>query len=237
MTTPHIAASPGDFAPVVLMPGDPLRAKYIADRFLESPREVNAVRNMLGYTGTFRGAPVSVMGHGMGIPSISIYATELVREFGVKVLLRVGSCGAVLPDVKLRDVIVALGASTDSKCNRMRFMDHDYAAVADFTLARQAVEAAERMGRPVRVGNVFSADLFYSPQPQMFDVMERLGVLGVEMECAGLYGLAAEFGARALGLLTVSDHIRRHEKLSPAERQSSFDEMIEIALDVAHRAA
>jgi len=236
MTTPHIAAAPGDFAPVVLMPGDPLRAKYIAERFLEAPREVNAVRNMLGYTGTYRGAPVSVMGHGMGIPSVSIYATELVREFGVKVILRVGSCGAVLPEVKLRDVIVALGASTDSKCNRMRFMDHDFAAVADFTLARHAVEAAERLGRSVRVGNVFSADLFYSPQPQLFDVMERLGVLGVEMECAGLYGLAAEFGARALGLLTVSDHIRRHEKLSPAERQTSFDEMIEIALDVAHRA-
>ncbi len=217
------------------MPGDPLRAKYIADRFLDDPREVNAVRNMLGYTGSFRGAPVSVMGHGMGIPSVSIYATELVREFGVKVLIRVGSCGAILPDVKLRDIIVALGASTDSKCNRMRFMDHDFAAVADFGLARQAVEAAERLGRPVRVGNVFSADLFYSPQPQMFDVMERLGVLGVEMECAGLYGLAAEFGARALGILTVSDHIRRHEKLSPAERQTSFDEMIEIALDVAHR--
>lgn len=236
MTTPHISAEPGDFADVVLMPGDPLRAKYIAEKYLEAPRQVNAVRNMLGFTGTFRGKPVSVMGHGMGIPSVSIYMTELIKDFGVKVILRVGSCGAVRRDVKLHDVIVALGAGTDSKVNRMRFLDHDFPAVADFGLARLAVEAAEASGRPVRVGNIFSADLFYSPQPQAFDAMEKMGILAVEMEAAGMYGVAAEFGARALALLTVSDHIRTGEKLSPAERQTSFDEMIQLALEVAHRA-
>lgn len=231
MSTPHISAAPGDFAPVALMPGDPVRAAYIAERFLEKPRQVNAVRNMLGFTGTYRGRAVSVMGSGMGIPSLSIYATELVREYGVKVLVRVGSCGALHPDVKLHDIVVALGAGTDSKCNRMRFADHDFPAVADFELARRAVEEAGRLGRKVRVGSVFSADLFYSPQPAFFDTLEKLGVLGVEMEAAGLYGVAAEHGARALALLTVSDHIRRGEKLSPEDRARSFDAMIELALE------
>jgi len=235
MPTPHISAAPGEFSDVVLMPGDPLRAKHIAERFLEAPRQVNAVRGMLGFTGTYRGRPVSVMGHGMGIPSISIYATELVKEYGVKVLMRVGSCGAVQPDVKLRDVIVAIGAGTDSKVNRLRFLDHDFPAVADFGLVRRAVEAAEQQKKAVRVGNIFSADLFYSPQTQMLDIMEKMGILAVEMEAAGLYGLAAEYKVRALTLLTVSDHIRTGEHLSPEARQTSFNEMIEIALDVAAR--
>jgi len=211
MPTPHISAAPGEFSDVVLMPGDPLRAKHIAERFLEAPRQVNAVRGMLGFTGTYRGRPVSVMGHGMGIPSISIYATELVKEYGVKVLMRVGSCGAVQHDVKLRDVIVAIGAGTDSKVNRLRFLDHDFPAVADFGLVRRAVEAAEQQKKSVRVGNIFSADLFYSPQTQMLDVMEKMGILAVEMEAAGLYGLAAEYKARALTLLTVAHHIRTRE--------------------------
>lgn len=219
------------------MPGDPLRAKHIAEKFLEAPRQVTAVRSMLGFTGTYRGRRVSVMGHGMGIPSVSIYATELIKDYGVKVVMRVGSCGALRADVKLRDVIVAIGAGTDSKVNRMRFLDHDYPAVADFGLVRRAVEAAEQLKKPVHVGNVFSADLFYSPQPQMFDVMEKMGILAVEMEAAGLYGLAAEYKARALTILTVSDHIRTGEHLSADERQTSFNEMIEIALDVAAREA
>lgn len=234
MTTPHIAAQPGDFAEVVLMPGDPLRAKYIAERFLENPRQVTAVRSMLGFTGVFRGKKVSVMGHGMGIPSISIYATELATKYGVKVLMRVGSCGAVLPDVKLRDVIVAVGASTDAKINRLRFMDHDFAAVADFTLARRAVDAAEKLSLPVRVGTVFSTDLFYHPQPALVDLLEKYKVLGIEMEAAGLYSVAAETGTRALTLLTVSDHIRTGDHLSPDERQTTFDAMISVALEVAH---
>jgi purine-nucleoside phosphorylase len=233
MPTPHISAVPGDFAEVVLMPGDPLRARYIAQRFLEGAREVTAVRNMYGYTGTWQGRRISVMGHGMGIPSMSIYATELVKEYGARVLIRVGSCGAIRLDVPMRSVIVALAAGTDSKVNRMRLLDHDFPAVADFTLARRAVEAAERRSRTVRVGSVFSSDLFYHSQTQLFDVLERMGMLAVEMEVAGLYGVAAEHGARALALLTVSDHLRLGEHLSPADRQTTFDEMIEVALDIA----
>jgi len=233
MPTPHISAAPGDFAEVVLMPGDPLRARFIAEKFLESPREVTAVRNMYGYTGTYQGRRISVMGHGMGIPSISIYATELIKEYKARVLIRVGSCGSIRQDVPLRSVIVATGAGTDAKINRMRFMDHDFPAVADFGLVQRAVESAARRGRQVKVGSVFSSDLFYHPQAGLMETLAKMGMLGIEMELAGLYGLAAEYGARALGLLTVSDQILTHEALSPAERQTSFSEMIEIALDVA----
>ncbi len=233
MPTPHINAQTGDFADVVLMPGDPLRAEHIAQTFLADHRRVTDVRNMWGYTGTWQGKRVSVMAHGMGIPSCSIYATELIQEYGVKRVIRVGSCGALDPDVRLGDVIVAQGASTDSKVNRVRFMDHDFAAIADFALLHQAVHAAKELKVPVRVGNVFSSDLFYSPQAAMFDVMQKMGVLGVEMEAAGLYGLAAEFGARALCLLTVSDHIRLKQHMSSEDRRTSFDAMIRVALGVA----
>lgn len=233
MATPHINAQPGDFAETVLMPGDPQRAEYIATTFLEGARRVTDVRNVWGYTGTWQGRPVSVMAHGMGIPSCSIYATELVREYGAKNLIRVGSCGALAAEVKLGDVIIAMGASTDSKVNRVRFRDHDFAALADFGLVERAVAAARAAGVPVRVGNVFSADLFYSPDESMFDVMEKHGILGVEMEAAGLYGVAAEEGVRALTIVTVSDHIRRHEHLSSEERSTSFSSMIRVALDAA----
>ncbi|MCP3168718.1 purine-nucleoside phosphorylase [Myxococcus qinghaiensis] len=233
MATPHISAAPGDFADVVLMPGDPLRARYISERFLTDAQGVTSVRNMFGFTGTYQGRRVSVMGHGMGVPSISIYATELVKVYGARVLIRVGSCGALRPDVKLRDVIVATGAGTDSKVNRMRLLDHDFAAVPDFQLARWAMEAAERRNKAVRAGTVFTSDLFYHPQEQLTAALVRMGVLAIEMEVAGLYGVAAEFGARALALLTVSDHLQTGEALSPQDRQTSFDEMIELALDVA----
>ncbi len=233
MPTPHINARPGDFAETVLMPGDPQRAEHIANTYLDGATRVTDVRNVWGYTGNYKNKRVSVMAHGMGIPSCSIYATELVREYGVKNLIRVGSCGALAADVKLGDVILALGASTDSKVNRLRFMDHDFAAIADFGLVERAVAAARAAGLPMRVGNVFSADLFYSPQPEMFDVLERLGVLGIEMEAAGLYGVAAQEHVRALTILTVSDHIRRNESLSSEERRTSFDSMIRIALDAA----
>lgn len=226
-------AQPGDFADAVLMPGDPMRAEHIAIQFLTDARRVTEVRNMYGYTGHYRGERVSVMAHGMGIPSCSIYATELIREYGVKKLIRVGSCGALGPDLELGDVILAIGASTDSKVNRTRFMDHDFAAVADYGMLESAVTAARASGVEARVGNVFSSDLFYSAQPQMFDVMESMGVLAVEMEIAGLYGVAAENSARALGILTVSDHIRRKEHMSPEQRTSSFDAMIHIALETA----
>ncbi|WP_413735360.1 purine-nucleoside phosphorylase [Sodalis sp. RH21] len=231
MATPHINAERGDFADVVLMPGDPLRAQHIANTFLTRPREVNNVRGMLGYTGGYKGRDISVMGHGMGIPSCSIYTKELITEFDVKQIIRVGSCGAVRADVHVRDVVIGMGACTDSKVNRMRFKDHDYAAIADYGMLRHAVDAARAAGVNVRVGNLFSADLFYTPDPDMFNVMEKYGILGVEMEAAGIYGVAAEFGARALAICTVSDHIRSGEALSAADRQTTFNEMIEIALE------
>ncbi|OOF37791.1 purine-nucleoside phosphorylase [Rodentibacter rarus] len=229
--TPHINAPEGAFADSVLMPGDPLRAKYIAETFLDDVKEVTNVRNMLGFTGTYKGRKISVMGHGMGIPSCSIYAKELITEYGVKKIIRVGSCGAVKMDVKLRDVVIGLGACTDSKVNRIRFKDNDFAAIADFGLASAAVAAAKEKGIAVKVGNLFSADLFYTPDVEMFDVMEKYGILGVEMEAAGIYGVAAEYGVRALTICTVSDHIRTHEQTSAEERQLTFNEMIEIALE------
>jgi purine-nucleoside phosphorylase len=231
MATPHINAEVGDFAKTVLLPGDPLRAKYIADTFLENVRQVNDVRNMLGFTGTYKGKEVSVMGSGMGIPSCSIYAKELITEYGVENIIRVGTCGAVSRDVKVLDVIIGLGASTDSKVNRMRFSGHDLAAIADYGLLRKAVDAAEALNVEVKVGNIFSADLFYTPTPEMFDTLEKYNIYGVEMEAAGLYGVAAEFGAKALTILTVSDHIRTGEVTTSQERQTSFSEMIYIALD------
>jgi purine-nucleoside phosphorylase len=231
MPSIHINAAPGDFAAAVLMPGDPLRAKYIAETYLDDARQVTDVRNMLGFTGKYSGIPVSVMAHGMGIPSASIYATELIREYGVKRLIRVGSCGTVHPEVSLRDIIIAMGASTDSGVNRMRFGGHDLAALADFDLLRTAARAAEKRGLSFHVGNIFSADLFYTPQPGLFDLMEKYRILGIEMETAGIYTLAAELGAEALAMCTVSDDIRKGEAMSSADRQTSFDQMIELALE------
>ena len=231
MPTPHIAAEKGDFAEAILLPGDPLRAKYIAETFLTDARQVTAVRNMLGFTGTYVGMPVSVMGTGMGIPSASIYVTELIDEYDVKRLVRVGSCGGISRGVAVRDVIVGIGASTDSGVNRARYAGWDYSATADFELARTAVLAAQEAGVTVRVGNIHSADLFYNPVADAFDVMERMGVLAVEMEAAGIYGAAAEKGARALTILTVSDHVRTGESTTSDERERSFDDMVKIALE------
>ncbi|MEX1125270.1 MAG: purine-nucleoside phosphorylase [Acidimicrobiia bacterium] len=235
MPTPHISAEKGAFAPSILLPGDPLRAKHIADTYFDQAREVNAVRNMLGYTGTFQGMPISVMGTGMGIPSASIYATELISEYGVERLVRVGSCGGILPSVKIRDVILAIGACTDSGVNRVRYGGLDFAATADFGLLRAAADAAAARGVAVKVGNVHSVDLFYNPDPAAFDRMEAMGVLAVEMEAAGLYGVAAEKGARALTIATVSDHVRTGESTTSEERQQTFDEMVGIALDAILR--
>jgi purine-nucleoside phosphorylase len=231
MPTAHLSAAPGDFADAVLLPGDPLRARHIAERCFEDLRQVNEVRGALGFTGTYRGMPVSVLGTGMGIPSASIYATELVAEYGVTRLVRVGSCGAVQDDIAMRDVILASGACTDSGVNRARYAGLDFAAIADFGLLRTAAEAAESRGVAVRVGNIHSADLFYEPRGELFETMEKMGVLAVEMEAAGIYGVAAERGARALTVLTVSDHIKTGEKASSQERQTTFDEMVDVALD------
>ena len=236
MTAIHINAQPGEFAETVLMPGDPLRAKYIAETFLDGARQVTDVRNMLGFTGAYQGNPVSVMAHGMGIPSASIYATELIRQYDVKRIIRVGSCGTVHPEVRLRDIVIAIGASTDSGVNRTRFGGHDLAAVADFGLLQHAVRVARKKKLRFHVGNIFSADLFYTPEPELFDLMEKYRILGIEMETAGIYTIAAEFGAEALAICTVSDLIRSGEALSSADRQTSFDQMIELALETAaHR--
>ncbi len=235
MATKHINAEPGDFAATVLMPGDPLRAEYIAKTYLDTPRRVTDVRNMWGYTGTYQGKPISVMGHGMGIPSVSIYATELITEYQVKRLIRVGSCGTVNPSVKLRDIVIGMGACTDSNVNRIRFGGYDYAAIANFNLLRRAVECAEHGKLNFHVGNLFSADLFYTPDPAMFDQMAKYNILGVEMESAGIYPLAVEHGVEALGICTVSDDIRSGAALSTIDRQTSFDEMIRLALDCATR--
>lgn len=231
MATPHIEAKQGEFAKTVLMPGDPLRAKFIADNFLENVKCVTRVRNILGYTGTYKGKPISVMGSGMGIPSISIYATELYKDYGVESIIRIGSCGAVRDDVKIRDIIIGMGASTDSNVNRMRFNNVDFAALADFSLLKKVVDTAERLSQDVRVGNIFTADLFYTPQPEMFKTMEKYGVLAVEMEAAGLYGVAAEFGKKALTVLTVSDHIKTGEQTTADERETTFKDMMELTLE------
>jgi purine-nucleoside phosphorylase len=234
MPTPHIEAEPGDFAEAVLLPGDPRRAEHIAERHLAGARRVTAVRNMVGFTGEHRGLPVSVMGTGMGIPSMSIYATELVRFYGARRLIRVGSCGGVSSRLGLRDVIVAIAAATDSTVNRRRYRGWDFAAAADFHLARAAVDGAARLGIPVTVGIVHSSDLFYSPGDDATEVMDRMGVLAVEMEAAGLYGIAAETAARALALLTVSDLVRSGEELSREDRERTFDDMVEVAFEALH---
>ncbi|TCB98877.1 purine-nucleoside phosphorylase [Micromonospora zingiberis] len=228
----HIGAKPGEIAERVLMPGDPLRAKWIAETFLEGASCYSTVRGMLGFTGRWNGVEVSVQGSGMGMPSASIYAHELVNEYGVKSLIRVGSCGALTEDLQLRDVIAASGSSTDSNMNRVRFDGLiDYAPVADFGLLRTSVEVAERRGIAMRVGPILAADAFYTDRPDLYDRLADYGVLAVEMESAALYTIAARFKARALTLLTVSDHIKTGEKTTSQEREQTFSQMVEIALD------
>lgn len=234
MGTKHMNAAPGDFADTVLMPGDPLRAKYIAENFFDDAREVTNVRNMLGFTGTFDGHPISVMAHGMGIPSVSIYVHELVTAYQVKRIVRVGSCGTVLRDMPLRDLIIGQGACTDSSVNRMRFGGYDYAPIADFTLLRAAADAAAKQGVRHHIGNLFSADLFYTPDVAMFDKMEHYGIMGVEMEAAGIYPICIEHGVAALAMCTVSDNIRTDEALSAEDRASTFDDMIRVALHTVY---
>ncbi len=231
MPTPHLSAAPGQFADTVLLPGDPLRARHIAERCFDDPEQVNEVRGALAYTGSYQGMPISVLGTGMGIPSASIYTTELVREYGVQRLVRVGSCGAVQEKLELRDIVLAVGACTDSGVNRARYDGLDFAATADFHLLRAAVEAAEGRDQAVAIGNVHSADQFYDPRGTLVETMRGMGVLAVEMEAAGIYGVAAEHGVRALTVLTVSDHILRDQQTSSDERERTFDDMVDIALD------
>ena len=233
MATKHMNAAPGDFAETVLMPGDPLRAKYIADTYLDNAKRVNDVRNMWGFTGEYKGERVSVMAHGMGIPSVSIYCTELITEYGVKRVIRVGSCGTSHPDVQLRDVIIAMGACTDSNCNRMRFGGYDLAALASYDLVEKAVQVARAQKVRFHVGNIFSADLFYTPDPDMFETMAKFNVYGLEMEAAGIFPIAAENDPEALGICTDSDYLRSGAHLPAEERATTIDEMILVALETA----
>jgi purine-nucleoside phosphorylase len=230
----HIGAKPGEIAPRVLMPGDPLRAKWIADTYLDGATCYSTVRNMFGFTGTYQGVPVSVQGSGMGMPSASIYSHELLSEYDVKTLIRVGSCGAIQDDIALRDVIAASSSCTDSAMNRVRFDGLiDFAPVADFSLLRTAVDVAAARDITMRVGQVMAADAFYTDRPDLFDKLALYGVLAVEMESAALYTIAARFRARALTILTVSDHIKTGEQTTALERQETFGQMVEIALDAA----
>jgi len=230
----HIEAKEGEIADKILLPGDPLRAKHIAENFLENAQIYNEVRGMNGYTGTYKGERISVQGTGMGIPSISIYANELIQSYGVKKLIRVGTCGAIQKDVKVRDIILAQGATTDSQVNRMIFGGIDYAPLADFKLLKNAFEAAESRNQSVRVGNVFTSDSFYRENAEhVHELLARYQVLAIEMETTALYTLAQKFGRQALSILTVSDHIITGEETTAQERQTTFSEMIEIALETA----
>ncbi len=236
MPTPHMSAPDGAFAELVLLPGDPLRARWIAEMFLADPEQVTGVRNMLGYTGTYRGQRVSVMGTGMGIPSASIYVTELIEFYGVRRLVRVGSCGSIQPHVKMRDVVVALGACTDSTVNRRRFGGFDFAATASWSLLEPVMAAAPTTAVDVHVGNVLSSDLFYGPLDgrtplEQYDYARRMGVLALEMEAAGLYSIAAERGVEALAVNTVSDSLIDNEFLPPDERERTLGDMVTLVLD------
>ncbi len=231
MATPHFDAEPGDFASTVLFPGDPLRAKFIAQTYFDDVRQVSGVRNMLGFTGTYGSKPISVQGSGMGIPSASIYATELVQHYGVDTIIRVGSCGALRDEIQLGDLIVASAAGTDSIVNRTRLKGRDFGAAADWGLLRSAADTADRLDIPIHVGRLFTSDFFYDPHEGTFELLERFGFLGVEMEAAGLYGLAAELGIKALAVVTVSDHVKRDEAMSSEDRQNTFDNMIKLVLE------
>lgn len=232
MSTAHMEAKKGEIAESVLLPGDPLRAKYIAENFLEDAVCYNQVRGMLGYTGSYKGKKVSIQGTGMGMPSISIYVNELLTVYGVKNLIRIGTCGSMQEDVKIRDVVMAMSASTDSSMNSLRFGGMDFAPTADFDLLRRAWEKGVELGVSAKVGNVLTSDTFYADDPDGWKKWAEYGVLTAEMETSALYTLAAKFKANALSLLTVSDSIVTSEQCSPEERQTTFNQMIQIALEI-----
>jgi len=231
--TVHIGAKPGDIAETVLMPGDPYRAKWAAETFLKDAVCVNQVRGMLGFTGTWNGRKVTIQGSGMGMPSLSIYANELIRDYGAQTLIRIGSCGGMQDDVAVRDVILAMTASTVSTPSRGIFRELSFAPCADYSLLAAAATAAKDLGVRTHVGGIYSSDVFYDERPDLAAEMERHGVLGVEMEAAELYILAARYKRRALAVLTVSDHLKTHEALPSEDRERSFGDMVEIALRAA----
>lgn len=233
MSTPHISAEKGDFAKTVLMPGDPLRAKFIADTFLKDVRQVTGVRGMLGFTGTYEGRPISVMGSGMGMPSIGIYSFELYHFYDVDQIIRIGSAGGISDKVKVRDLVIGMGASTNSNFASQYKLPGTFAPIADFGLLRKAVEIAEEKNIPVVVGNILSSDTFYTDDETANDQWKKMQILCVEMEAAALYMNAARAGKKALCMLTISDHLYTGEALSAEERQTSFHEMMEVALKLA----
>ncbi len=229
----HIMANEGAVAETVLLPGDPLRAKFIAENYLEDAVCYNEVRGMYGFTGTYKGKRVSVQGTGMGVPSHSIYVNELITEYGAKQLIRIGSCGSIQEDINLRDIVLAMSASTTSAVNRRRFPLVDYAATANFDLLYRAYNYAKENGKDVKVGNIITTDLFYDDDYTDLKKLAEFGVLVVEMESAELFTTAAKHGVKALAILTVSDHIFKGEKISPQDRQKTFTDMMEIALSIA----
>ena len=228
----HIGAKEGDIATTILLPGDPLRAKYIAENFLTDFICYNEVRGMYGYTGRYQGKRISIQGTGMGIPSISIYINELITNYKVKTLIRIGSCGSMQPEIKIRDIVLAMSASTDSQINKLRFQGRDYAPTAHFELLKKAYDLALEKNIPVKVGNVLTTDTFYQDDPDSWKHWASYGVLAVEMETAGLYTLAAKFKAKALSILTVSDSLVTGEETTSEEREKTFDQMVEIALSL-----
>ena len=230
--TPHIGAHEGEIAKKVIMAGDPMRAKFMAETFLENPVQYNSVRGMLGYTGTYKGKRVSVQGHGMGMPSIGIYSYELYNFYGVETIIRTGSAGAYHPDLKLGDVMIAIGACTDSNYAAQYNLPGQFSPTADFALARAAVEKAEQMGIRYRVGNILSSDVFYGDDAERWKQWQKMGVMGVEMEAAALYMNAARSGKKALCICTVSDSLVTGEACSAEQRQTSFTNMMEIAFDI-----
>ncbi len=233
MSTPHISANKGDIAETILLPGDPLRAKFIAENFLDNPKCYNQVRGMLGYTGTYKGASVSVQGTGMGMPSIGIYSHELITQYGVKNLIRVGSAGSLQEHVKLRDIVLGVAASTNSNYAHTFGLPGSYSACADFSLLLKAHSAADRLGIPVHAGNILSSDVFYDDNPESWKKWAKMGVLAVEMEAAALYMNAARLGAKALTILTMSDSLITDAITTSEEREKTFTNMMQIALELA----
>lgn len=233
MATPHISAEIGEIAETILLPGDPLRAKYIADTFLTDVKQFNTVRNMFGYTGFFEGKKISVMGTGMGIPSIGIYSYELIKFYGVKNLVRIGTAGSLREDCKIRDVVIGMGASTNSNFASQYDLPGTLSHIASWNLLKKATDVAQNLGMDVKVGNILSSDIFYDAQPDSWKKWAEMGCMAVEMEAAGLYSNAAKLGANALCLLTISDSLVTHEATSAEERQETFTDMMQIALRLA----
>lgn len=231
--TIHIGAAPGDIAETVLMPGDPYRARWAAETFLEEVKLVNEVRGMLGFTGTYKGNRLTIQGSGMGMPSLSIYANELISQYDAQTLIRIGSCGGMQSHVALRDVIIAMSATTITSPSSGIFKEVNFAPTASYDLLEAAVAAARAKGTTTHVGGIYSSDVFYSERPDLDEQMVRHGILGVEMEAAELYTLAARHGRRALAVLTVSDHLHTGEALHAQDREKTFGDMVEIALEAA----